>query len=109
MIRFALHFEENGNVDRTGSCGSVIGDLPPAAKTALSCLARPSLGQALEENNTGIEKIHAMQVKAALQLWDGVGTFLYTGSAGIYATEDGSEVTERSATAQLGKDDRTDR
>ncbi|EIE19832.1 hypothetical protein COCSUDRAFT_19021 [Coccomyxa subellipsoidea C-169] len=52
---------------------------------------------------------YVSEVKAALQLWDGVGTFLYTGSAGIYATEDGSEVNECSATAQLGKDDRTDR
>lgn len=51
----------------------------------------------------------AVQVKAALQLWSGEGTFLYTGSAGIYATEDGSQVDERSATAQLGKNDRTDR
>ncbi len=50
-----------------------------------------------------------MQVKAALRLWDGQGTFLYTGSAGIYAIEDGSEVTEQSPTAELGKDERTDR
>lgn len=50
-----------------------------------------------------------MQVKAALQLWDGQGTFLYTGSAGIYAIEDGSEVTEQFPTAELGKDERTDR
>ncbi|KAK9902760.1 hypothetical protein WJX75_005123 [Coccomyxa subellipsoidea] len=52
---------------------------------------------------------YVAEVKAALQLWSGEGTFLYTGSAGIYATEDGSQVDERSATVQLGKDDRTDR
>ncbi|BDA51136.1 hypothetical protein COCOBI_18-0110 [Coccomyxa sp. Obi] len=52
---------------------------------------------------------YVAEVKAALRLWDGQGTFLYTGSAGIYAIEDGSEVTEQSPTAELGKDERTDR
>lgn len=52
---------------------------------------------------------HALQVKAALQLWDGSGTFVYTGSAGIYAAEDGGEVREESPTSPLGKDERTDR
>ncbi len=44
-----------------------------------------------------------------MQLWNRQGTFLYTGSAGIYAADDGSEVSEQSATAPLGKDERTDR
>ena len=49
------------------------------------------------------------QVKAALQLWDGSGCFVYTGSAGIYLAEDGAEVREESETSPLGKDERTDR
>ena len=48
-------------------------------------------------------------MKAALRLWDGTGCFVYTGSAGIYAAEDGSEVREESATSPSGKDERTDR
>ena len=50
-----------------------------------------------------------LQVKTALRLWDGSGCFVYTGSAGIYSAEDGSEVREESPTSPLGKDDRTDR
>ena len=50
-----------------------------------------------------------MQVKAALQLWDGSGCFVYTGSAGIYSAEDGSEVREESPSSPPGKDERTDR
>ena len=50
-----------------------------------------------------------VQVKAALQLWDGNGCFVYTGSAGIYLAEDGSEVREESETSPLGRDERTDR
>ena len=49
------------------------------------------------------------QVKAALQLWDGSGCFVYTGSAGIYSAEDGTKVREKSETSPLGKDERTDR
>ena len=49
------------------------------------------------------------QVKAALQRWDGSGCFAYTGSAGIYLVEDGTEVREESETSPLGKDERTDR
>ena len=50
-----------------------------------------------------------LQVKSALHLWDGSGCFVYTGSAGIYSAEDGSEVREESPTSSLGKDERTDR
>ena len=44
-----------------------------------------------------------------MQLWDGSGCFVYTGSAGIYLAEDGSEVREDSEMSPLGKDERTDR
>lgn len=50
-----------------------------------------------------------MQVRAALELWNGQGTFVFTGSAGIYTTDDGGRVTEESPVSQLGKDERTDR
>ena len=48
-------------------------------------------------------------MRSALQSWDGSGCFVYTGSAGIYSAEDGSEVREESPTSPLGKDERTDR
>ena len=53
--------------------------------------------------------IHHAQAEAALRLWSGQGTFVFTGSAGIYAREDGSRVSEGSETQPLGKDERTDR
>ena len=49
------------------------------------------------------------QAEAALRLWSGQGTFVFTGSAGIYAQEDSSRVSEDSETQPLGKDERTDR
>lgn len=49
------------------------------------------------------------QVKAALQLWDGNGSFLFTSSAGLYTIEDGSSCSEDSPVHQLGNSERTDR
>ena len=42
-------------------------------------------------------------------MWDGRGAFVFTGSGGVYAHEDGRQVSERSETSPLGKDERTDR
>ena len=52
---------------------------------------------------------HATQVRAALGAWDGRGGFVFTSSGGVYAHEDGRQVSEGSETSPLGKDDRTDR
>lgn len=49
------------------------------------------------------------QAEAALALWDGQGCFVFTGSAGIYAREDGSRVSEDDEVFPPGKDERTDR
>ena len=54
------------------------------------------------------EDLH-VQIAAAAKLWDGTGTFLFTSSAGIYATDDGSMVNEDSAVVQLGISERNDR
>ena len=37
-----------------------------------------------------------MQVKAALGLWDGTGSFVFTSSMSVCSTDDGSAVTEDS-------------
>ena len=49
------------------------------------------------------------QAEAALALWDGQGSFVFTGSAGVYAREDGSRVSEDGEVFPAGKDERTDR
>ena len=48
-------------------------------------------------------------VKAALQLWDGAGAFVFTSSAGVYAVDDGSPSDEDSPVVPLGASERTDR
>ncbi|KAK9802050.1 hypothetical protein WJX73_006937 [Symbiochloris irregularis] len=49
------------------------------------------------------------EVKAALKLWDGSGTFLFTSSAGLYTAEDGSACSEDSPVQHMGNSERTDR
>ena len=47
-------------------------------------------------------------VKAALKLWDGSGSFVFTSSAGVYAVEDGSHCDESAPLVALGSNPRTD-
>ena len=47
-------------------------------------------------------------VKAALQLWDGTGSFVFTSSAGVYAVEDGSACNEDAPVVAMGASPRTD-
>ncbi len=47
-------------------------------------------------------------IKAALNLWDGTGSFVFTSSAGVYAVEDGSACDETAPLAPLGASPRTD-
>jgi hypothetical protein len=49
------------------------------------------------------------QIAAATRLWDGSGTFLFTGSAGIYTVDDGGQVNEDSAVVRTGISERNDR
>ncbi len=49
------------------------------------------------------------QIKDALSLWDGSGTFVFTSSAGLYTTDDGSACDEDSPTAKAGDAERTDK
>lgn len=50
-----------------------------------------------------------MQIRAAAQLWDGTGSLLFTGSAGIFTVDDGSQCNEDSPVAPLGVSERNDR
>ncbi|PSC68244.1 NAD(P)-binding domain [Micractinium conductrix] len=52
---------------------------------------------------------YVAEIKAALSLWDGTGTFVFTSSAGVYTVEDGSACDESAPTAKLGDNERTDR
>jgi len=47
-------------------------------------------------------------VKAALNHWDGTGSFVFTSSAGVYAVEDGSACDESAPLVALGTSPRTD-
>jgi hypothetical protein len=47
-------------------------------------------------------------VNAALNLWDGTGSFVFTSSAGVYAVEDGSACDENAPLVPLGANPRTD-
>ncbi|EFN59122.1 hypothetical protein CHLNCDRAFT_18825 [Chlorella variabilis] len=49
------------------------------------------------------------EIEAALGLWDGTGTFVFTSSAGLYTVEDGSACDETAPTAKLGDNERTDK
>lgn len=49
------------------------------------------------------------EIAAAAKLWDGTGTFLFSGSAGIFTADDGSQCNEDSPVAPLGQSDRNDR
>eukprot|EP00884_Botryococcus_braunii_P000641 jgi/Botrbrau1/10578/Bobra.0358s0001.1 len=42
------------------------------------------------------------EVKRALDLWDGSGSFVFTSSAGVYAEDSGGPITEESALAPAG-------
>ena len=53
--------------------------------------------------------VHGAQIAAAAKLWDGTGSLLFTGSAGIYATDDGSMVNEDSTIVASGISERNDR
>lgn len=57
---------------------------------------------------SGTEDYPAEIAKAATY-WDGTGTFLFSGSAGIFAVDDGSQCNEDSPVAPLGRSDRNDR
>lgn len=48
------------------------------------------------------------ELKAALDLWDGTGSFVFTSSAAVYALNDG-ECVDDSPTVPLGANERTDR
>jgi len=50
-----------------------------------------------------------VQIRAAAQLWDGTGSLLFTGSAGIFTVDDGSQCNEDSPIVPLGVSDRNDR
>lgn len=50
-----------------------------------------------------------VQIRAAAQLWDGTGTLLFTGSAGLFTVDDGSQCNEDSPVAPLGVSERNDR
>ena len=50
-----------------------------------------------------------LQIRAAAELWDGTGTLLFTGSAGIFTVDDGSQCNEDSPVAPLGVSERNDR
>ena len=52
---------------------------------------------------------YVAEVRAALQLWDGTGTFVFTGSAGVYSVDDGSQCNEDSPVTPHGVNERTDR
>jgi hypothetical protein len=45
----------------------------------------------------------AAQVRAATQQWDGSGSFVFTSSMSVCATEDGSEVSENCPLVPQGK------
>jgi hypothetical protein len=45
----------------------------------------------------------ALQVRAATQQWDGSGSFVFTSSMSVCATEDGSEVSENCPLVPQGK------
>ncbi|KAI3433574.1 hypothetical protein D9Q98_003385 [Chlorella vulgaris] len=49
------------------------------------------------------------EIKAALELWDGTGTFVFTSSAGLYTVEDGSACDESAPVAKPGDSERTDK
>ncbi|KAL4528635.1 hypothetical protein Ndes2437B_g03182 [Nannochloris sp. 'desiccata'] len=51
---------------------------------------------------------YVSDVKAALNHWDGTGSFVFTSSAGVYAVEDGSACDETAPLVALGASPRTD-
>jgi len=48
-------------------------------------------------------------IKAALQLWDGRGSFVYTASGGVYVEDNGGDVDETSPVVARGAGERSDR
>ncbi len=50
-----------------------------------------------------------MQVKGALQQWDGRGTFIFTSSSAVFKVEEGGSVTEDAPLHQLGTSERLDK
>ena len=67
---------------------------PDCAKVCPSCLRR---------------LVRFVQIRAAAELWDGTGTLLFTGSAGLFTVDDGSQCNEDSPVAPLGVSERNDR
>jgi len=49
------------------------------------------------------------EVAAAAALWDGTGSLLFTGSAGLFTVDDGTQCNEDSPVAEQGSSDRNDR
>lgn len=53
--------------------------------------------------------LSAMQVAAATKQWDGTGSFVFTSSMSVCATDDGGEVNENCPLVPQGKSPSTDR
>ncbi|KAK9814534.1 hypothetical protein WJX72_007487 [[Myrmecia] bisecta] len=52
---------------------------------------------------------YVSEVKAAIQRWDGTGSFVFTSSGGLYTVDDGTQCNEDSAVVPMGQSDRNDR
>ena len=53
--------------------------------------------------------VSCVQIRKAAELWDGSGSLLFTGSAGLFTVDDGSQCNEDSPVAPLGVSERNDR
>lgn len=63
----------------------------------------------LKINRAQTTHVICLQIRAAGELWDGTGTLLFTGSAGLFTVDDGSQCNEESPVAPLGVSERNDR
>eukprot|EP00887_Chlorella_sp_A99_P005444 scaffold1.g5444.t1 len=52
---------------------------------------------------------YAADVQAALQLWDGTGSFVFTSSAAVYTLDDGTGCDESTPVFKLGENERVDK